>query len=221
MNMEPYDICMLAVLALATIYGAYKGMVWQIASTASLVLSYAVALHFSPKFAHYFGTQAPLNRFVAMAALYIGTSAAIWLVFRVVKGVLDRVRLREFDRHMGAVFGAAKGILLCVAITFFAVTLSARLRGMVLESRSGHYIAVLLNRADTVMPQELHEVLDPYLQKLERELDPTHEHNDNEPPVSVPRPATIPAGNDEPEQGSDARRGNRGDIRRLPPVEVL
>ncbi|MGE3809829.1 MAG: CvpA family protein, partial [Gemmataceae bacterium] len=134
-------------------------------------------------------------------------------------GMLDRVKLREFDRHMGAVIGAAKGILLCVAITFFAVTLSAKARGMVLESRSGHYIAVLLNRADTVMPQELHEVLDPYLQKLERELDPKHEHRDDED--SGPRPATIPAGNEEPAEQGSGWRGSRGTIRRLPPVEVL
>ena len=71
---------------------------------------------------------------------------------------------------MGALFGAAKGVLLCVAITFFAVTLSAKARTAVLHSRSGHYIAVLLDRADAVMPKEIHEVLDPYLHKLEHEL---------------------------------------------------
>ena len=41
-----------------------------------------------------------------------------------------------------------------------------------LESRSGHYIALLLDRAEGVMPHELHEVLDPYLHKLEKELEP-------------------------------------------------
>lgn len=186
--METYDICMLVVLLAATIYGAYKGMAWQIASVASLVVSYFVALRFSPQIAHNFGDQAPLNRFIAMAVLYAATSVAIWLVFRIVASFLDRVKLREFDRQLGAMFGAAKGVLWCVAITFFAVTLSAKARGMVLDSRSGHYIAILLNRADNVMPQELHEVLDPYLHKLERELDPEKK------PDSQPQPATIPSG---------------------------
>ena len=57
---------------------------------------------------------------------------AIWLVFRLVSGLIDRVRLKEFDRQMGALFGAAKGVLLCVAITFFAVTLSTQARTAVL-----------------------------------------------------------------------------------------
>ncbi len=47
--METYDICMLLVLVAATVFGAYKGMAWQIASLASLVVSYFVALRFSPR----------------------------------------------------------------------------------------------------------------------------------------------------------------------------
>jgi membrane protein required for colicin V production len=173
-NVELYDICMVVVLLAATVFGAWKGMAWQVASTASLVLSYLVALRFSEQLAPRFGQQAPLNRFIAMFVLYMATSLVIWLIFRIVKGAIDRVRLREFDRQMGALFGAAKGVLLCVAITFFAVTLSARAREAVLHSRSGYMIAQLLNRADGVMPRELHGVLSPYLNKLGEELDPNH-----------------------------------------------
>jgi membrane protein required for colicin V production len=184
--MEIYDICMLVVLVGATVFGAWKGMAWQVASAASLVLSYFVALRFSEQLAPRFGAQAPLNRFIAMAVLYAGTSIAIWVLFRMVAGIINRVKLKEFDRQMGAIFGAAKGILLCVAITFFAVTLSAQARGMVLESKSGHYIALFLDRAEGVMPQELHQVLDPYLNKLEKELEPGAK-----PEATVP--VTIPA----------------------------
>ena len=170
--MELYDICMLVVLVGAIVFGAWKGMAWQVASTASLVLSYLVALRFSEQLAPRFGSQAPLNRFIAMFVLYMATSLVIWMIFRVVAGFINRVRLREFDRQMGALFGAAKGVLWCVAITFFAVTLSAKARSAVLSSRSGYMIARLLDRADGVMPRELHGVLEPYLNKLERELDP-------------------------------------------------
>jgi membrane protein required for colicin V production len=171
--MQIYDICMLAVLSLATIFGAWKGMAWQVASLASLLARYFVALRLSTPLAHHFGQQVPLNRFLAMAAVFAGTSLLIWVAFRLVKGFIDRVKLREFDRQMGALFGAAKGVLFCVAITFFAVTLSAPARTAVLQSRSGYYIAVLLDRAEGVMPRELHQVLDPYLRRLEKELDPT------------------------------------------------
>ncbi len=204
--MELYDICMLVVLVGTTVFGAWKGMAWQVASSASLVASYAVSLRFSAQLAPRFGQQAPLNRFIAMFVLFAGTSLVIWLLFRVVAGFLNRMRLKEFDRQMGALFGAAKGVLFCVAITFFAVTLSAKARTAVLNSRSGFYIAVLLDRADGVMPRELHEVLDPYLKKLEQELDPT-----KKPPGGEPQPTTGRA-----QQGSS--EPPLSGIRRLPPT---
>ncbi|MFO0897537.1 MAG: CvpA family protein, partial [Pirellulales bacterium] len=78
--MAPYDILMILVLAGATLFGAWKGMAWQIASVSSLVVSYLVALRFSPRIAHLFGQQAPFNRFLAMLAIYLGTSLVIWMV---------------------------------------------------------------------------------------------------------------------------------------------
>lgn len=170
--MQPYDVAMLAVLAAATVFGFLKGMAWQIASLASLVASYFASLHFSGLLAPYVHQPEPLNRFIAMLVIYLATSLAIWLAFRGVSQAIARVKLKEFDRQVGGLFGAAKGVLLCVAITFFAVTLSAKGRELVLASRSGHYIAQLLQRANPIMPPEIHALLDPYLRQLETELQP-------------------------------------------------
>ena len=165
--MQNYDIIMLAMLAVATLYGFWRGMAWQIASLASLVASYFVSLHFSPQFAPLFGRQAPLNRFAAMLAIYLGTSLAIWLVFRLVRRFIDQVRLTEFDRHAGALLGAAKGVLLCVAVTFFALSLSTQARQAILKSRSGYYIARLLDQAEAAVPPEIRQVLNPCLRQLD------------------------------------------------------
>ena len=171
--MQTYDLIMLAVLVGCTFFGAWKGMAWQLASLGSLGLSYFVALRFSDQLAPYLGEKAPLNRMAAMLVLYLATSLAIWLLFRVVAGIIDRVKLTEFDRQVGALFGLAKGVLLCVVITFFAVTLSETAREQILHSRSGHYIAVLIDKADPVMPDGVHEVLGPYLHQLDEQLDPS------------------------------------------------
>jgi membrane protein required for colicin V production len=135
-------------------------------------VSYVVALNFSHLLAPHLGQQQPLNRIAAMLILYLATSLAIWLIFRVVAGMIDRVKLKEFDRQVGGLFGAAKGVLLCVVVTFFAVGLSEDVREHILGSRSGHYIAVFLDKAQPVLPEGLHEVLDPYLNKLDEQLDP-------------------------------------------------
>ncbi|HEX7449247.1 MAG TPA: CvpA family protein [Pirellulales bacterium] len=187
--MQPYDVAMLAVLAAATAFGFVKGMAWQAASLASLVVGYFVSLRFSGLLAPYIKQPEPFNRFTAMLLLYLATSLAIWLAFRTVAQAIERVRLKEFDRQVGGLFGAAKGVLLCVVITFFAVTLSEKGRELVLASQSGHYIARLLQRADPIMPPEVHAVLDPYLKQLETELDPANPARRS--PETAPRPGVL------------------------------
>jgi membrane protein required for colicin V production len=170
--MQPYDLGMIAVLAAATLWGFFKGMARQVASLVSLVASYFVALRFSPLVAPHLGQGEPLDRILAMLLLYLLTSLAIWLAFRQVAQIIERVQLKEFDRQAGALFGAAKGVLLCLAITFFAVSLAPNNRDAVLASRSGHYIARLLRQAGPVMPREMHSLLDSYLRELEEQLNP-------------------------------------------------
>ena len=166
-----YDIVMIAVLIFSTVFGLWKGMAWQLAAFASLILSAVVAVYFSGPVAPYIGLQAPLNRWVAMLLIYLVAALVIWVLFRMVSGAIDRVRLKEFDHQMGALFGLAKGVLWCLIITFFAVTLSEPLRQSVLNSRSGYYIALLIHRADPIMPDEIRAVLGKYIDELEEKLE--------------------------------------------------
>ena len=161
--LQPYDFLMLAVLVLSALFGAWKGMAWQLAALASLVVSSVVALRFSSVLMVYISLPVPWNRCVAMLLLAVGTSMAIWVIFRFVSRVIDRVRLKEFDRQVGALFGLAKGVLWCVVITFFAVTLSTTGREKVLGTYSGYYTAVLIHRAGPVLPDEVRDVLGRYI----------------------------------------------------------
>lgn len=168
--MQSYDIAMIAVLAAATLWGFFRGMARQVASLAAIVGGYPLALRFSPALAKHIAQPEPLNRFLSMLLIYLATLLAVWLVYRRVARIIERVELKDFDRQVGAFFGAAKGALLCVAITFGAVSLSAASRDTVLASKSGFYIARLMHEAGPLMPKELHAVLDPYLIPFERQL---------------------------------------------------
>ncbi|MBN2476638.1 MAG: CvpA family protein [Pirellulales bacterium] len=167
-----YDLIMLAVLVASTVFGAWKGMAWQVASLASLLVSYLVARQFGGLFAPLFGVEEPWNYCIAMLLLYLATSLAIWSLFRLVARAIDRVKLKEFDRQTGALFGAAKGVLWCLLITFFAVTLSEPARQRVLQSHSGYYAAVLLHRAAPVLPPKVNEVLGHYIEDFQKRLNP-------------------------------------------------
>ena len=173
--MQPYDILMLIVLAGAVVWGAWKGLAWQIASLASIALSYFVALRFRGQLAGVISAAPPWNVFLSMLILFLGTGLVVWVGFNFVSELIEKVKLKEFDRQLGALFGAAKGVLLCVLITLFSVALlSDTQRQAICNSRSGYYIALLLDRAGAVIPQELHQVLEPYLDQLDRSV--PHEH---------------------------------------------
>jgi membrane protein required for colicin V production len=175
--MQGYDLLMLVVLVAAVIWGAWKGFAWQVASLGSMIASYIVALTFRQQLAQHINATPPWNMFLAMLILFLGTSLVVWLGFNLIAEGIEKVKLKEFDRQIGALFGLAKGVLLCVLITLFGVTLlSDPQRQAICSSRSGYYIAILLDKADGVIPGELHQVLEPYLDRLEHEID--HPHNE-------------------------------------------
>jgi len=175
--MQPYDILMLIVLAAAVAWGAWKGLAWQIASLLSIALSYFVALRFRGQLAGVITASPPWNVFLSMLILFLGTGLIVWVGFNLVSELIERVKLKEFDRQLGALFGAAKGVLLCVLITLFSVALlSDSQRQAICNSRSGYYIALLLDRADLVIPHELHQVLGPYLNELDKNIPHEHTH---------------------------------------------
>lgn len=171
--MESYDIIMLVVLVGATIFGAWKGLAWQVASLASIVLSYLVALEFRDEVARHISAEPPWNMFCAMLILYLGTSLAIWIAFRLVSDFIDRLKLKEFDRQIGALLGLAKGVALCTITTLFAVTLvgpDSEWRQMIEGSRSARYIAVLLDKAHAIMPPEAHDAVSTFIHTLDETL---------------------------------------------------
>ncbi len=153
--------------------GAIKGLAWQIASLASIFVSYFAAYNFRDKVAGLIQAQEPWNGFLAMLLVYAGSSFAIWVVFRLMSGVIDSFRMRDFDRHMGALLGLGKGVLMCLLITMFAVTLlGPRQQQAIVDSRSGSYISQLLAATNGfVWPKEIEQIVRPYLNQIEQRLD--------------------------------------------------
>lgn len=178
MAVEGYDLMMLGILAAAALLGYFKGIVWQIAWIAGIAASTFVALRFAGQLAPFVGQPPPWNRLIAMLGLYVGTSLVVWLLFRVVSGAIDAVHLSAFDHQLGLLLGIAKGALLCIVITFFAVTLAPAYRPQVVGSQSGRIVAEVITRADEILPREIAEAVNPFVKQFEDTLrnggDATH-----------------------------------------------
>ncbi|MDX1925186.1 MAG: CvpA family protein [Pirellulaceae bacterium] len=169
--MQAYDLIMLIVIGMATIFGAIKGFAWQVASLASILISYLVAYRFKGQVAEMIHAAPPWNQFLAMLILYVGTSFVIWVGFRLLSGAIDKVKLKEFDRHIGAAFGLGKGLIYCLLITMFAMSLlGPKQQTAICQSRSGYYIASALDKGVGILPKEIHDVVGPYLERLDEKL---------------------------------------------------
>ena len=175
--MQGYDLFMIIILAAAVIWGAWKGFAWQVASLASIVLSYIAAMMFRQPLAGFLSQQVelvpPLDTGLAMLILFLGTSLVVWVGFNLVSESIQKLKLKEFDRQVGALLGLAKGVLLCTVITLLAVTIvSDQQRQQIYNSRSGYYISVLLNKIQPILPPEVQSRLQPYEQNLEKNVVP-------------------------------------------------
>ncbi|MCS7237318.1 MAG: CvpA family protein [Thermoguttaceae bacterium] len=170
-QLEVFDVVVLVLLLGGLLMGAVRGFVWQLAWLVALVGSAVAAIRWGNYLAPLFGSTAPWNQFFAMFVIFLLTSLGIWLVFRAIREFIDRLKLQEFDRQLGALFGLLKGLAICVVLTFFGVTLTETTREWVLRSTSGRLLAKGIVWARSSLPPEVHSALKSYLDEFEAELD--------------------------------------------------
>ena len=178
--MSIYDIAMIIVFLGAIWFGYRKGLAWQIASLASIFLSYFVAVTFPDTITPYISAEAPFNRFAAMLILFVVTSLIVWTVFASISKSLKKAELKGFDRQAGALVGAFKGAILAMVITMFSVALLGdKARDTIHQSKTGYYVVRGINQLQGVAPPELAQFIGPYIEKFQQNIvDP----NGNLPP---------------------------------------
>ncbi|WP_298868961.1 CvpA family protein [uncultured Gimesia sp.] len=175
-----FDLLIVGILLYAIWKGASKGVVWQLAAIAALILCFAFAESLSLQLAPIINVEPPLDRWIAMLMIYIGFSFISFTLARSLKSAIDSMKFNEFDRHLGAVLGLLKGVIFSLFLTFFLITISESARATVLTSHSGYAAAVILNELAPVMPKGFHEVLDSYLAELDHPGVKLHDHDDDE-----------------------------------------
>jgi membrane protein required for colicin V production len=185
-----YDGIMALIVFFTMIHGFWKGAAWQVAPIMSLVLGYMIAMPMSVTSAHYFGDP-PLNRLYALVTIYIGVALVVYLMVRSFRAGIDKAKLTEFDRHIGALLGLVKGILLTLAITVGLLIQSPVARELILKSESSTIAAKIINAVYPILPQAMHQILRPYLLQLGTELpldihDSDPQNNNNILPDSMP-----------------------------------
>ena len=166
--MSFYDIVMLIILGGAIWFGYWKGLAWQIALLAAVVVSYIVAVNFRDPISAYIQAGEPWNKIGAMLILFLGTSLIIWTIYASISKSLKKNELKGFDRQMGAILGAAKGAILCVVVTMFAASIMGeRVHDAVHTSRIGPYVETVIWNVSAFVPAEVAKFVDPHLKNYQ------------------------------------------------------
>jgi membrane protein required for colicin V production len=162
-----YDLIMLGILIVATTRGAKKGFVWQLASIAALVLCFVFASRFAGGLASHIDVRPPLDRWIAMLLLYALFAFGCFAAARVLHEMIEKWKFVEYDRHLGGVFGLLKGAILCVLATFFLAAIVESARPYVVGTITARLSANVLDHLTPVIPPDIHEVLEPYLNQID------------------------------------------------------
>jgi uncharacterized membrane protein required for colicin V production len=201
-----YDFVVLAILFYTAWQGAQRGLLTQLAWIAALVLCFKFADKLAPAIEPMINVEQPLKHWISMFILYLGFSLGSFMMARILNSWLEKAKFKDFDRHLGGLFGFLKGAVICLVGTFFAVTLSDSLKSTVLESKSGEAACYILDHIEPLTPDYFHE----YLAKYKSELNPLHEDLGHE--TSLPDLW----GDDHSESSLESESRELGDEFRLP-----
>lgn len=161
--MTTYDAAMVGVIVAGMVWGAFKGITWQLASILSLVIGYSVAQPLSVQLAPKFPGDPVVARALAMIAIYVGVAGAVFFAAWLVRATLKKLQFEAFDRHLGMLLGGLEGALLGVLATLFVVSLAPQSRGPIFQSTSGKVVGTLMTALGPVLPKEARGVITPFL----------------------------------------------------------
>ena len=163
--MATYDLIMLAIAAFATLFGAWKGLAWQIAWVSAVAISSLVATELRSSVAGQLGMVGPAGSYFAMGIVFAAVSVIIWLLYRMGYSWIKRSGLGKFDRRMGAAAGVFSGLLLCTLITVISMSVSGPAgRAQIQDSHSGRWISSLLVRSSSYLPGDAQQKVDSLLE---------------------------------------------------------
>ena len=159
--MTVYDGVMIGVVVAGMIWGAFRGITWQVASIASLVLGYVVAFPLSAQLAPHFPGEPVVARALALLATYAAVAGGVFLAAWMIRETLRKLRFEAFDRHLGMILGGLEGAILGVVGTVFVVSLAPQTRDPILSSPAGRVVAAVLNATQPILPAEIRDHLTP------------------------------------------------------------
>ncbi|MEJ5127022.1 CvpA family protein [Comamonas sp. MYb21] len=127
--MSALDWVFILILLGSVLIGAMRGLVFEVLSLISWVLAFFAARLWGAEIGMWLPMQ-EMDEGVRIAAglviVFVVAIFALGLVIRIIGKLVQIVGLRPFDRTLGALFGALRGVLLLVLIALVFMLTSMR-----------------------------------------------------------------------------------------------
>lgn len=125
MELNLFDIVIIAVILLSAVIGLFRGLVRELLSLIGWIVAIWVAWVYAPNLAGLFSgfISAPEVRLAAaFIALFLVILVLIAILAHYICKVISASALKSTDRSLGMLFGALRGILLIALVTILMQT---------------------------------------------------------------------------------------------------
>lgn len=156
------DYAVLGVFAASLVLGAWRGLVREVISILGWVIAFLAANLLAGPLGEVMPQSIPtpeLRVAAAFVAVFIGSLAVTTLLALLLSKIVKAVGLGGLDRLLGALFGAARGLLIVLAAALLAGLSSAPRQPFWRGSASGALLAQAALALKPLLPQTFAERL--------------------------------------------------------------
>lgn len=126
--MNVLDIVLLSILSICIIWGAVRGLLWQLAMLAIIVLGFILASRFCTVMGSWLAeflnvSNVNLLNMVSFVLIFLVPALGCYFLARGFKQGLNKAKLGFTDHLLGGFLGLLKGLVLCWALLLVSVNL--------------------------------------------------------------------------------------------------
>ena len=161
--MNGFDLGILAVVALSTLFAFARGVIREMIALATWITGFVLAIDFSGPLADVWSrldVSPVAKHLLAFAMILLAVMVAGALVARMLSRVVRAIGLGFVDRLLGALFGLARGILVIVVFALAAGMTALPKRDWWQNSTLGRPLAEIAMSLKPYLPRAWAERLD-------------------------------------------------------------
>lgn len=161
--MTTVDLVLLGLVALSLVVGLWRGFIKEVFALAVWVFAFMAAFHFSGGLAAWIETWVTVpsaRQGLAFVAVFVGVLVVGGLLTWLVGQLVEKTGLSGTDRLLGGVFGAARGLLLLLALIIAAGFTPVPADPWWAESRVIQSLLPLAEWGADFLPEPVHEYLE-------------------------------------------------------------